>query len=253
MFYGCTNLTSFSSDLSSLVGGDYMFNNCTNLTSFSSDLSSLTSGGNMFSKCSLDAESIMYIADTSKDITAEKQLYIDGTIPFVTYDSTTNEYSAPRGFMSNGKYVYTYKNPQPYTSTLSASNVGKLTLGINVTNNADTIQQQLEVFAKEATFDSWTDLKKHFSDKGWKVTFQYGGTNTSITYDLRNGEQIIPCQIFAKLEEVEDKDHAEYTNEEGTKFYNIHWYHDSNTNNEGYDYFESLEEAINAYSVISKA
>ena len=48
------------------------------------------------------------------------------------------------------------------------------------------------------------------------------------------------------------KPHYAYTSQDGSKFYNIHWYHDSNTNNEGYDYFESLEEAIGAYGVIPK-
>lgn len=51
MFYNCTALTSFSSDLSSLTNGGSMFDNCTNLTSFSADLSSLTIGGGMFSGC----------------------------------------------------------------------------------------------------------------------------------------------------------------------------------------------------------
>ena len=48
MFMQCANLTSFSSDLSSLTIGDYMFMHCTNLTSFLSDLSSLTKCGGMF-------------------------------------------------------------------------------------------------------------------------------------------------------------------------------------------------------------
>ena len=52
MFRSCTNLTSFTSDLSSLTDGDYMFEGCSNLTSFTSDLSSLTNGNYMFSGCS---------------------------------------------------------------------------------------------------------------------------------------------------------------------------------------------------------
>ena len=41
MFYGCDNLKSFSSDLSSLTNGSNMFYGCSKLTTFSSDLSSL--------------------------------------------------------------------------------------------------------------------------------------------------------------------------------------------------------------------
>ena len=238
MFIYC-DLTSFNSDLPSLINGTCMFQYCTNLTSFTSDLSSLTDGEFMFSGCSLDAKSVMFIADTIKDVAAEKQLYQDGIIPYVTL--ANGKYSAPKGFMSNGNYVYTYNNPQPYTTTISASLIGKLTIGINVTNNSSTIADQLQTFAEEATFDSWEDLKQAFVDKGWDVTWQYGGTSTSITYDMR-GERTIPCPIYAQLVEVEDKEQAEYTNEEGTKFYNITWGHDV-TNYDDFQQFDSLEDA----------
>lgn len=250
MFYK-TNLASFNGDLSSLTNGSEMFYEC-NLTSFCGNLSSLTSGYSMFKKCSLDAESVMYVADSIKDITAEKQLYINGTIPYVTRaTSYPYKYSATKGFMSDGSYVYTYNNPNPYTTAITASNVGALTLGINVTNDATTIEQQLENFAKEATFDSWDILKTYFTNKGWTVTFQYSGTDTSITYDLRNGEQIIPCPIFAKLVQVEDKDSAEYCTEDASTFYNIEWGHDV-TNTSSYTQFNSLEDAMASWNVFSK-
>ena len=281
MFEGCYKLTTFSSDLSSLIDSDGMFGGCKNLTSFTSDLSSLINGQYMFSKCKLDAESVMYIADTIKDIDTEKQLYIDGTIPYVTEDTSVwpYKYSAPKGFMSNGKYVFnsdTYdidsKHVKPYAYIIYASDVGKLTLGINVTNDATTIQQQLEDFAKEASFDSWEDLKTHFSNKGWTVTFQYGGTDTSITYGLRGGEQKIPCPIFAKLIEIEpqgveyDKDgnvirenfysdkqitRASYCNEDASIFYNIEWGHDV-TDTSSYNQFDSLEDAMASWNVFPK-
>ena len=52
MFYGCSNLSLFSYDLSSLTVAERMFQKCSNLSSFTSDLSSLTNGNNMFSTCS---------------------------------------------------------------------------------------------------------------------------------------------------------------------------------------------------------
>ena len=253
MFLGA-NFDSFNGDLSNLTNGSEMFYECNNLTSFCGNLSSLTSGYSMFKKCSLDAESVMYVADSIKDITAEKQLYINGTIPYVTRaTSYPYKYSATKGFMSDGSYVYTYNNPNPYTTTITASNVGKLTLGINVTNDATTIEQQLENFAKEATFDSWADLKQIFVDKGWTVTFQYGGSIDTIpdTYDFRNGEQIIPCPIFAKLVQVEDKDSAEYCTEDASTFYNIEWGHDV-TNTSSYTQFNSLEDAMASWNVFPK-
>ena len=272
MFYNCSNLTNFSSDLSSLTNGEHMFRGCSNLTSFNYDLPNLTYSRSMFQNCSkltsftsdlsglidgtmmfeygcLNAVSVMYIADSIKDITAEKQLYIDGTIPYVTLSNGV--YSATQGFMADGKYVYTYKKPQPYTTTISALNVGKLTLGIDVTNDTETIQQQLEDFAKKATYDSWEDLKQTFVDKGWTVSFQYGGTATKITYDLRNGEQIIPCQIFAKLVQVEDKDSAQYCTEDASTFYNIEWGHDV-TDTSSYTQFDSLEDAMASWNVFPK-
>lgn len=51
MFYCCTALTAFSSDLSSLTNGGSMFKGCHNLPTFSSDLSSLTDGSGMFASC----------------------------------------------------------------------------------------------------------------------------------------------------------------------------------------------------------
>ena len=52
MFDTYDNLTSFTSDLSSLIGGDGMFTRCYNLTTFNSDLSNLIYGGGMFHSCS---------------------------------------------------------------------------------------------------------------------------------------------------------------------------------------------------------
>lgn len=155
--------------------------------------------------------------------------------------------------MGDGSYVYTYNNPNPITIAFNSSNVARLALGINVSNNADTIQQQLEDFAKEATYDSWEEFKQVFIDKGWTVTFQYGGSITSIpnTYGLRDGEQITPCPIFAKLVQVEDKDSAQYCTEDASTFYNIEWGHDV-TDTTDYTQFDSLEDAMTSWNVFPK-
>ena len=275
MFEDCSNLTTFTSDLTSLINGYEMFYGCSNLTTFTSDLSSLIDGSDMFSGCKLDSQSVMYIADSIKDIATEKNLYTNGIIPYVTYDNENKKYSAPKGFMENGKYVYTYdcydyynNRVTPYTTTIYASGVGELTIGINVINDATTIADQLQAFAEDATFDSWELLKKAFEDKGWNVTWQYCDPETSTTYDLR-GNRAIPCPIFAKLEEVFipseeeikqakknkeriSKPHYEYTSQDGTKFYNIRWYHDSNVTNDEYTLFDSLEDAMASWNVFPK-
>ena len=64
MFNGCTELTTFIGDLSSLTDGSTMFNGCAELTTFIGDLSSLTNGNSMFSGTNLSLESIECIADS---------------------------------------------------------------------------------------------------------------------------------------------------------------------------------------------
>lgn len=152
--------------------------------------------------------------------------------------------------------------PQRDAKPTSSRDNGNISIGIGITNTDEAKQ----AFAEECDCTDWADLNKEFDDKNWAVVWQFNGEAT--TFDLR-GERPSTA-VFARLEEVflpteeeiaaaKEKGeriqtpHYAYTSQDGTKFYNIHWYHDSNTNNEGYDYFESLEEAISAYSVISKA
>ena len=68
MFCDCWNLTSFTVDLRNLTNGCYMFSGCSKLTTFVSDLSSLTNGHEMFYRCKLDTDSLIYIAETIKDV-----------------------------------------------------------------------------------------------------------------------------------------------------------------------------------------
>ncbi|MBO5827268.1 MAG: hypothetical protein J6R59_02255 [Paludibacteraceae bacterium] len=76
MFIGCSNLTTFISDLSSLTNGDYMFYNCSKLTTFISDLSSLNSGYCMFLYCKLDTDSLIHIAETINTVTHSPSIHI---------------------------------------------------------------------------------------------------------------------------------------------------------------------------------
>ena len=186
-----------------------MFNGCTKLTSFTSDLSSLTNGGSMFYKCKLDAPSVMYII---------------ATLP----QNTSNN---------------------------------SITIGINVSssivNGKNTATQLLE-FANEVGYETWAKLKQAFIDKKWSVTWQYGGTTSSIT--LSEDEQFRGVPVYARLIEVlpqgeeyteEEKEMAEYCTEDGTKYYNIEWGHDV-THPEEFEYFGSLLEACGYYGVIPK-
>ena len=215
MFWYCSNLTSFTSDLSSLVDGSMMFSNCYNLTAFNSNLSSLTNGSNMFSDCKLDAQSVANI------------------IHFI---------------------------PQRNAKPLTTFGKGNILIGIGITNT-DAAKQ---AFAEECDCSDWAELNKEFDDKNWGVQWRFNGP---ASYSLRDPRP--STAVYTKLEEVimpteEEieqakknkkhikKPHYEYTSQDGTRFYNIHWYHESNTDNEGYDYFESLEMATLAYSVIPR-
>ena len=112
-----------------------------------------------------------------------------------------------------------------------------------------------------------TALLTALQAKTWPVYAQYNGRPTT-TYGLRRpSEDTLP--VFVKLEEVfmpteeeiaaaKEKGecieipHYQYTSQDGNNYFNIHWYHESNTDNEGYDCFESLEMATLAYSLIPK-
>jgi hypothetical protein len=242
-------LTSFISDLSSLVNGSFMFN-YKHFKTFIGDLSSLVNGSRMFDMTSLSPQSVMCIVESIRNIKDEKARYTNAEIPWVTYNPNTQKYSAPFGFMENGNYVYTYNDPEPYTTHIPAISVGQLGLGIDVTNDS-SIDQQLQTFAESCYCNSWEELKQEFVNKGWTVTFQYGGSNTSIT--LSEDEQFRGTPVYARLVEVseENKDRAEYCTEDGTKYYNIDWGHDV-TDYDKYQYFGSLLEACGYYGVIPK-
>ena len=76
MFRVCSALTAFTSDLSSLVDGSYMFSECSKLTNFTSYLSSLVDGSYMFSGCYLNTASVKNIAETINTVTNKPKIHI---------------------------------------------------------------------------------------------------------------------------------------------------------------------------------
>jgi hypothetical protein len=214
MFAGCENLEYVSSNLETVKHGEGMFQGCKKLVNFDFTFSSLTYGAYMFDGCKLDAHSVANI------------------IHFI---------------------------PQRDAKPTSSTDYGNIYIGVGITNT-DAAKQ---AFAVECDCDTWEELNKEFDDKNWAVQWQFNGEAT--TFDLRAERP--STAVYTKLEEVlmptEEEiaaakqkgehiqtPHYQYTSQDGSKFYNIHWYHDSNTNNEGYDFFESLEMATLAYSVI---
>lgn len=87
----------------------------------------------------------------------------------------------------------------------------------------------------------------------------------SSSYSLRQPQ--VDTSVYVKLEEVimpteeegekrkkklQTKPHYGYTSIDGTKYYRLHWYHDTNGSTEGYEKFDSLEAACEHYGIISK-
>ena len=234
MFTNCYNLTSFSSDLSSLTNGYFMFNSCSKLTSFNSDLSSLTDGRSMFMR--LNAPSI----PTPPGVTPPPT-------PSVTYFTT---FSSNLSSLMYGQDMFSGCNLDAqsvaniiHTLPTHESN-GEITIGIGCDN---TEADQL-IFAQECDCETWQELLDDFSAKNWTVTFQCNGRPTT-TYNMRRGETL---PIYTKLEEITDEKHYQYTSTDGSKFYNINYFHSTNGSTEGYDVFSSLEEAISTYNVTPK-
>lgn len=271
-----SSLVTFNADLNSLVYGEYMFCGCKNLTSVITSLSSLVNGEQMFQDCKLNPFSVMYIVESIRNLTEEKEKYNNNELEYVTAtlkQDRTYDYSNKFGFTENGDYVYTYDttSEKSFTYMIDKASVGQLTLGIDVSSSTvdgKTTETQLLEFANKVGYNSWEDLKQAFVDKGWTVTFQYGNTRTDIT--LSEDEQFRGIPIYAKAIEIQpegeriledgsierfytesQKEKAEYCTEDGTKYYNIKWGHDV-TDYSQYEYFGSLLEACGYFGVIPK-
>jgi hypothetical protein len=245
MFRQCSNLTSFTSDLSSLTDGSYMFRQCSNLTSFNSELPSLTSGNNMFMVC---PKLTLFTSDLPS-LTNGQQMF-GGCSNLTSFNSNLSSLDNGGGMFNNCKLDAKSVANIVHTLPTHESN-GTISIGIGCDN---TEADQL-LFAQECDCETWQELLDDFSAKNWTVTFQCKGRPTT-TYNMRRGETL---PIYTKLVEVimptdenELKPHYDYTSVDGSKFYNIHHFHSTNGSTEGYDVFSSLEEAISTYNVTPK-
>lgn len=271
MFCNCYQLESFNYDLSSLVEAECMFTSYppTNppmlLKEFDSNLNSLKNANSMFSKCYIEK------FDTNlPSVTSATQMFA-GCSKLTTFVSDLSS-------LTNGEQMFSgCKVLTSFTSSLSSLENGTsmfsscklnprsvmhivetlpqresntaITIGIDITNDTETIDQQLQTFAQEVLYDSWNDLKQAFINKNWSVTWQFGGTSSSIT--LSEDEQFRGIPVYAKLSEEVSEELGEYCTEDGQHFYNIEWGHDV-THPDDFTYFGSLLEACGYYGVIPK-
>ena len=127
---------------------------------------------------------------------------------------------------------------------------GTIVIGLGIDNTVEARQALAEaIWCKD-----WDEVNQEFTDKNWTVTWQFNGAPTSAaTLDMNTSSS----PIWAKLEEVVADENGNlppysYVSEDGSKYFNLHWYHSSNGNNEGYDYFGSLLEACGYFGITPK-
>ena len=257
MFNGCTALTSFNGDLSSLTNGDQMFGGCTNLTTFNSDLttfnsdlSSLTNGYGMFNRTpltsfngdlsSLTGGAVMFRNCTNlTTFNSDLSSLSDGSSMF---DSTKLDASS----LSN--IIHTIKDRTGLSTPSYIA--GSILIGLGI----DDTDESRQALAEAIWSKDWAEVNQEFSDKNWTVEWQFNGAPTSAaTLDMNTTSS----PIWAKIEEVVADENGNlpyysYVSEDGSKYFNIHWYHSSNGNNEGYDYFGSLLEACGYFGIVPK-
>lgn len=224
MFYDCTDLTTFVSDLSSLVTGYGMFSNCKNLTTFSANLSNLNKAHSMFSGC--------------------KQLtnFECGSLASLQY--TTGMFSGCKLNANSMKtIVKTIPDVIPYVPpsgvTGGSGKKGYITIGFG----CNTDEEDKNLFAQEVGFETMEALLEAISSKGWIITAQYNGRPIS-TYSLRQQHN---NPIFVKLEETSE--YPTHTSIDNTKTFFLDWFHETTGSTEGYTQFNSIEEAVAHYNI----
>ena len=238
MFWGCKKLKSFTSDMKLITNGEMMFYNCSNLETFDADLNSLENGEMMFWK---DANLTSFKGDLSS--------LENGSYMFQMCSSLTS-FTSKLSSLENGKQMFV-------NCKLDAASVGNIVSSlpvhetggeIHLSVGCDSNIDDANLFAQECACDSYQDLLDEFTSKNWTANIGCSGRPTS-TYSLRRGE---PLPLYTKLIEVTDDAHYEYTSQDGSKLYNIEHFHLTNGSTEGYDVFETLEEAVIAYNVTHK-
>ena len=247
MFYDCTNLTSFLSDLPSLTNGHDMFYYCTNLTSFSSDLSSLTNGFGMFAFCpqltsfNSDLPSLAYgeamFCDCPKleSFSSDLSSLTNGEGMF--YNTQLTSFSSDLSSLTNGEYMF-HECTQltSFSSDLSSLTKGyymfvKCKLDVaSVQHIADTINTpsskgRISIGIGNSTPNSQEEEAfNKIASKNWTVYVGVNGGNPSEWNPTSlipiDGEEITnPIPFWAKPVQS-DKEHAKYVDENGN-FFNI--------------------------------
>ena len=236
MFY-FSNLESFTSDLSSLTNGSLMFS-CSKLSTFEcNNLSNLTDGRWMLQGTKI--ESFPYDLPSLTDGSS----MFDGCTKLTSFNGDLSS-------LTDGSNMFSWckLDAQSVANIIHTLPTLETNRTINIGIGCTPAEEDQLLFAQECDCETRQELIDDFSAKNWTVYFQCNGRPTT-TYNMRRGETL---PVYTKLEEVTDENHAQYISADGSKFYNIHYFHSTNGSTEGYDVFSSLEEAISTYNVTPK-
>ena len=253
LFDSCETLTSFNSDLSSLINGDYMFYWCENIKSFSADLPNMTSAEGMFDWC----EYLESFSADSNGTPVNLSKLTNGSDMFRGCKSLTS-FSSNLSNLENGYCMFGYcDNFTSFNSDLSSLTDGeemfeccKLDTA-SVQNIADTINTyDGEIYigiGNSTPNEQEIAAFNTMVSKGWTVYVGVNGDDSSqwnpTSLTPENGEETVtPIPYWAKPVPSDEK-HARYVDSEGN-FYNIvggnYIYGD---NLENYGMFTSKEDA----------
>ena len=231
MFYNCSNLTTFTSDLSSLTDGSFMFSYCSNITTFTSDLSSLTNGYQMFYNCS----NLTNFTSDSSGSPVNLSSLTNGYIMFHNCSNLTTFTSDLRSLTYGYCMFYDCSNLTTFTSDLSSLTDGSFmfynckldTSSVqNIANTINSYNGTIHIGIGNSSPNSEeTAAFNKMANKGWKVYANGHIYYTTQDDDLgpinllNEEENNSPIPFYAKSIEVEE-DKAKYVGEDG-KFYNI--------------------------------
>ena len=252
MFYECSALRTFTSDLSSLTNGADMFAKCSNLTTFSADLPSLTNGYGMFLECS----NLTSFASDSSGSPVNLSSLTNGDTMFYGCTNLTS-FSSDLSNLTNGDYMFSgCTNLTSFISDLSSltdgssmfyecselttfsSDLSSLTDGswmfyncklntASVQNIADTINTHDGTIyigiGNTTPNEQEEEAFNKMVSKGWRVYVNgYSSSNiwTPTATTPIDGEQTTtPIPFWAKPIQSDEK-HAHYVDENGN-YYNI--------------------------------
>lgn len=237
MFQSCYTLAKFSGNLDSLQKADYMFIN-TRLSEFSIDLPSLVNAYYMFMNTTL------------KSFSSELPRLSNGNSMFTDCTSLTSFTSALPSLtdginMFNGCKLDARSLMYIAETLPTVETPANITIGLGVNS-----EDEMEEFAKAASFNSWDELKQLFIDKNWTATFQYNGAPTATAATLAETGETSQRMIYVRLAEA-DEQSGEYISEETGKYYSIEWGH-AVTNTSNHVLFGSLLEACGYFGVVPK-